>query len=406
MHPVSVSEIGNYIKKVLRDDLLLSNVTVRGELSSFTETARGHCFFRIKDASAVLKCVMFKRCSDPHMKEHIGMEVDVGGRIGAYPAGSEYQLIADSIVLHQPGVLFQELEMRKKKLQSEGLFATDKKRPIPAVPYRIGLITSDTGAAITDLVHVIRRRSPMTHILLYPSVVQGTNAAQSMIQALRYFNSRNDLSTVIIGRGGGSFEDLFCFNDEELVREVARSRYPIISAVGHESDTVLTDFAADLRAPTPTAAGELATRHVQDLVRDVDDTVGNMRHTMQGVLEDYSKELDMFHDALLRANPVLCLEKRQDQLQDMAKRLLQAKTSYFTEKEHALALFYHKLEASNPLGILQKGYAVVQKAGGVVTDSRELKPGDRVSMRFLHGQARSVIEQAFEEEETDGIQGL
>ena len=127
---------------------------------------------------------------------------------------------------------------------------------------------------------------------------------------------------------------------------------------------------------------------------------------MQGVLEDYSKELDMFHDALLRTNPVLCLEKRQDQLQDMAKRLLQAKTSYFTEKEHALALFYHKLEASNPLGILQKGYAVVQKAGGVVTDSRELKPGDRVSMRFLHGQARSVIEQAFEEEETDGIQGL
>ena len=293
--------------------------------------------------------------------------------------------------------------MRKRNCSQKAV-CDGQKRPIPAVPYRIGLITSDTGSDYRPCACDSQTFADDAYSFVSVGGT-GTNAAQSMIQALRYFNSRNDLSTVIIGRGGGSFEDLFCFNDEELVREVARSRYPIISAVGHESDTVLTDFAADLRAPTPTAAGELATRHVQDLVRMWMIPLETCGIQCREYWKIIQKSWTCF--TMRSCEPIRCSAwKTAGSAASMAKRLLQAKTSYFTEKEHALALFYHKLEASNPLGILQKGYAVVQKAGGVVTDSRELKPGDRVSMRFLHGQARSVIEQAFEEEETDGIQGL
>lgn len=403
MQPVSVSELGNYIKKVLRDDLLLSNVTVRGELSSFTETARGHCFFTVKDEQATLSCVMFQSCPDRSIPKSIGMEVIVQGQIAAYPQRSSYQLMAKSIRLHQQGTLFQQLEIRKQKLQEEGLFDAAKKRPLPALPHRIGLITSETGAAITDLVHVLQRRSPMTHLVLYPAIVQGTNAAASMVQALRYFNGRNDLSLVIIGRGGGSFEDLHCFNDEALVREVAASRHPIISAVGHESDTVLTDFAADLRAPTPTAAGELATPHVNELRRDVQDTGDRLRREMRLFLEEEEQLLEGIKENLLRANPSTRMEKLEGELHNVAERLVHAKKDGYIAREHALNLLEYRLEASNPLAILHKGYAVVQKKNCVVTDQAQLERGDPLHIRFLHGAAQAVVDTLYTGEEQDGI---
>lgn len=403
MQPVSVSELGNYIKKVLRDDPLLSNVTVRGELSSFTETARGHCFFSLKDDQSTLKCVMFKPSPDRTLAKSIGMEVDVQGQIAAYPQQSVYQMVAKDISLNRPGTLFVQLEMLKKKLQDEGLFDGAKKRPIPSVPHRIGLITSETGAAITDLVHVLRRRSPMTHLVLYPAIVQGQSAAASMIRALRYFNKRDDISTVIIGRGGGSFEDLFCFNDEELVREVAASRHPIISAVGHESDTVLTDFAADLRAPTPTAAGELATRHLLDLLGEVEKTGDALQREMRAMLDENEQMLDALKEQLLRGNPSSRMEKLAQELYGTAQQLYRANELAQKERSHRLKLLCYQLEASNPHAILTKGYAIVQKDCRVVTDSRTLVPNDALHIRFLHGSADAEVTQIHSEENTHGI---
>lgn len=404
MKPVSVSTLSEYIKSVLRDDLLLSNVTVRGELSSFKETARGHCFFSIKDERSVLQCALFESCPDSRLPESIGMEVDVQGNISTFPMQSGYRMLVKDVRLHtRQGQLHQQLEQRRKKLQDEGLFDREKKRPIPAFPHRIGLITSGTGAAITDLLHVIRRRSPMTHVVLYPTVVQGTSAPASMIAAIRYFDKRDDISTVIIGRGGGSFEDLFGFNDEALVRAVGASRHPIISAVGHESDTVLTDFAADLRAPTPTAAGELATRDVSELENEIYGWDHRLQREIRAILDEKGQLLDAVREDLLRRNPAVRMEKMESDLREWTNRLTRAVEETQQAKEHALSVCKVRLDASNPLAILHKGYAVVQKNGSVVTDSSVLAPGDALRVRFLKGQAQTEVTEIFTQEESHGV---
>ncbi len=403
MNPITVSELGNYIKQILRNDIILSNVTVSGELSSFSLTAKGHCFFTIKDKDATLKCAMFRKVPDASLSQSIGMEVVVTGAVNAYTATSTYQLVATQVERRQPGALYMELEMRKQALQKEGLFDRDKKRPIPGLPSRIAIITSPMGAAIHDLIHIIQRRSPMTTIELYPVMVQGKSAPESMIRALEYFNGRDDISTVIIGRGGGSFEDLYCFNDEDLVRAVAASRHPIISAVGHESDSVLTDYAADFRAATPTAAGEFATRVDVELKSELSQCAERMQRIVDHLWTDESDYLYAISEALLRQNPMQRMEHQQTTLNQLKQSLIQWAHSSRDKWSHQLEKLELRLQASNPNGILQKGYAIVQKEDRVITDASEVAPGDHISVRFQSSQLTASVQSVSKKGEEDGV---
>lgn len=395
MQPITVSELGNYVKRIFRDDVLLSDVTVRGELSNFSQTAKGHCFFTIKDKDATLNCAMFRRNPDPTLPSAIGMEVVVTGQVNAYPQRSSYQLIASSIERRQAGSLYLELEKLKQKLKEEGLFEVDRRRAIPTIPSKIAILTSPTGAAIHDLLHVIRRRSPMTDILFFPVLVQGQNAPASMIEALTLVNEIEDVSTVIIGRGGGSFEDLFCFNDEELVRAVARSRHPIISAVGHESDTLLTDLVADLRAPTPTAAGEFATKHVNELLTEIDTLKQGLDFTILEIWDGEYEYLEAISEALRRQNPTVRIDQHALELGTISEALIRTVQRRQERYEDALSVLSYRLEASNPLSILQKGYAVVQKEGKIVSDARAVKASDPIEIRFHDSKLAARVESVY-----------
>lgn len=391
MKALSVTEISEYLKKILRSDYLLSNVTVRGEISQMTKTASKHCFFSIKDKNdAVLNCVFF-RVKD-HMDDfRIGMEIIVQGAITTFPARSNYQLVATSVSMHQEGVLYKQLELLKQKLQEEGLFLQDKKRPIPKVPKAIGVITSSTGAAVHDLMHVIHRRMPMTDIIIYPSLVQGIDAPKALVQGIEFFNAFDGVDTVIIGRGGGSFEDLFAFQEEVVVRAVAASKHPIISAVGHEADVVLTDHAADLRAPTPTAAGELATLAQHQLHDTLDHLKQQFEKAFIEKLDDETLYLSHLYERLERKNPMtLCLAFER-QLEACQMRLNYSVQRQLEQRDHTLAMFETTLQAHNPYAVLRRGYAFVTKQNAVVSSIKNVKPQESIEITLYDGKINAKI---------------
>lgn len=403
MNPITVSQLGAYLKKIMRTDPLLSETTVIGELSSATVTQRGFTYFTIKDAEATLSCVMFKAQEDVDMRNSIGMELVVTGSVQVFPPQSRYQLVAQSIVLKQQGLLYAKLEQLKRKLSEEGLFATERKRAIPAKPHRIGLITSDRGAAVADMIQVIRRRSPMTHIRVYPTQVQGEAAAAQMVEAIRRFNEMDDLSTVIIGRGGGSFEDLFCFNDEHLVRAVAASRHPIISAVGHEVDTTLVDYAADVRAATPTAAAELATTDISVLRNEIDGLQSFLKRYLSSYRREETDRLNWLQEKLLRLSPRMRLSHSQTELTHLEAAMRRAVRDRYRDEVTQWKQFSVRLQASNPLSILKRGYAIVSQEGHALTDAESIRLTTPVDIQFYSGSALAWVHQIQEDKEVDGI---
>src|SRR5512134_1641005 len=256
----TVSKLTFYIRKLLEENEVLQDVWVQGEISNLSRPASGHVYFTLKDSSAALKCVMWKTSAlRLRMGLQDGMEVEVHGRIGVYEVSGQYQLYADQIRPVGEGALYQEFMRLKSMLEAEGLFASERKRPIPMFPHRIGIVTSATGAALRDMLNTLRRRLPLVEVILAPSPVQGVEAPPALVKALQSLVLQSP-DVILLARGGGSIEDLWAFNDERVVRAVANSRVPVICGVGHETDFTLSDFAADLRAPTPTAAAELATQ--------------------------------------------------------------------------------------------------------------------------------------------------
>lgn len=390
---VSVSELGDYINKVLQSDFLLSNVTVRGELSKATISGYKHCFFSIKDKNdTALNCVIFN-IKDQMQDLREGMEVLATGCIKAYPKQSRYQLVVISIEMFQEGILFKQLEELRRKLLEEGLFDQGRKRSISLYPKAIGIITSPTGAAIHDLIHTIHRRMPMIDIILYPSLVQGMDAPESLIQGIQYFNQMDIISTLIIGRGGGSFEDLFAFQEERLVRAVAASKHPIISAVGHEADVVLTDHAADLRAPTPTAAGEMATRTLVELHHELEQKNQFIKQSIVKRVEQDERKLEQFHEKIEKHNPLrVCIayEKVLDAWKIRTTFRLKEKTTHYA---HALELQKSALDAKNPYTILKRGYAIVTKQGNVISSIESTNRGDALEITFGDGMAHVIVEE-------------
>ncbi len=384
--PLSVSQLNDYLKMLLDGDRVLSNLFVRGEISNLTLARSGHIYFTLKDETGQIKAVMFRTYADRlRIRLADGMRVIVHGHVSLYGPSGQYQLYADELQPDGVGTLAMQFEQLKRRLEAEGLFDPDRKKPIPQIPTRVGIITSPTGAAIRDMIRISGRRFPAAEILLYPALVQGSEAAAELTVGVQFFDLSQLVDVIIIGRGGGSAEDLWAFNDEGLARAIAACSVPVISAVGHESDFTICDFVADLRAATPSAAAELAFPD-GDAIRA---WLLECRDRLQAAALKKTQSERRILDSLVQSR----VFRHPEQMLESAKmRLLRAEESLDRDasqemigKRERLARQCARLEALNPLSVLSRGYAAVSQGGRLVTRADTVACGDELQIRFADG---------------------
>jgi len=364
----TVSKLTFYIRNLIESDVSLQDVTVTGEISNLSRPASGHIYFTLKDANASLKCILWKTAAARlRLSMQEGMAVEVHGKIGIYEVSGQYQLYADQIKPVGEGALYQEFLRLKALLESEGLFDAERKRPIPELPRRIGIVTSATGAALRDMLNTLRRRLPLAEVMLAPSPVQGVEAPAALVKAIQLLNYQLP-DVILLARGGGSIEDLWAFNDERLVRAVAASNAPVICGVGHETDFTLCDFAADLRAPTPTAAAELATQvTLSDLAATVRDANRRLIASTLNLLTAQRSGLSALAASLRYASPERRLRSERQRLDDFSRRALSALVHHTQLQASHVDGLARRLESLSPLAVLARGYAVLtRKADGRV----------------------------------------
>lgn len=358
----TVSSLTKYIRDLLETDVPLQDAWVEGEISNLSRPASGHVYFTLKDAGASLRSVMWKpNVSRLKLSLQDGMGVVVHGKIGIYEVSGQYQLYADQIRPVGEGALFQEFQKLKALLETEGLFEMERKRSIPVFPKRIGIVTSATGAAIKDMLNTLRRRLPLAEVIFVPSPVQGEEASNKLVEALELLNKIDPPPDVILlARGGGSIEDLWAFNDERVVRAVAGSKVPVISGVGHETDFTLSDFAADLRAPTPTAAAELASQiMVSDLEDRLQDFGSRLTNLLTSFIDERHTTLSSLTDGLRFVSPARRIQSDRQHLDELARRSILGEMHRLKLEVSRLDGFNNRLEGLNPIHILERGYAIV-----------------------------------------------
>jgi exodeoxyribonuclease VII large subunit len=392
---ITVSELNEYLKMLFEYDEILRNIYIKGEISNFTNHYKtGHFYFSLKDAGGSVRAVMFRSsASKLKFKPENGMRVIVGGRVSVFPRDGQYQVYVDVMEPDGVGALYMAYEQLRAKLEKEGLFAEERKKPLPRFPKRIGIVTSPTGAAIRDMLHITGRRFPSAEIVLYPALVQGADAAASIARGIRYFNTKKSVDLLIVGRGGGSLEDLWAFNEELLVRAVADSALPVISAVGHETDFTLCDFAADLRAPTPSAAAELA-------VPDTEELLSSLGHMNDRISLAMNRRLARSRDRLGLLSASRMLKDPRAFIDDKRMALAMDEQALYTRMERILAAkraeFQYKtakMEALNPLAVVARGYSAVFDEKGVLVKSvSQLAPGDGVSFALTDGKVHARVE--------------
>jgi len=384
---LTVSQITFRIRKLLEDNPELQDVWVTGEISNLSRPASGHIYFTLKDKNASLKCVMWKtdaQRSRPALQE--GTAVEVHGKIAVYEPQGQYQLIANLIQAKGEGLLFQEFLRLKAMLEAEGLFDSDRKREIPTFPRTIGIVTSATAAALRDMLNTIRRRQPLARVILAPSPVQGVDAPPGLVNALASLNKQNP-DVILVARGGGSIEDLWAFNDERVVRAVAASKAPVISGVGHETDFTLCDFAADLRAPTPTAAAELATETtLDDLHAQLDQYSSRLTDLTLGLLADHQALTSTLAARLKYVSPERRIQSDTQSLDVLSRRAASAIIHRIQLQSARVDGISKRLQALNPEGILARGYAIItRKSDGKVVGSVSDAKGD-MNVRVRDGE--------------------
>jgi exodeoxyribonuclease VII large subunit len=358
----TVSRLTAYLRNLIETDAVLQDVTVTGEISNLARPASGHVYFTLKDANSSLKCVMWKTgAARLRLALQDGMAVEVHGRLGIYEVSGQYQLYVDQIKPVGEGALYQEFMRLKAMLEAEGLFDPARKRPIPNLPRSIGIVTSATGAALRDMLNTLRRRLPLAEVILAPSPVQGTEAPPALVHSLEALN-RLAPDVILIARGGGSIEDLWAFNDERVVRAVAASRAPVISGVGHETDFTLCDFAADLRAPTPTAAAELATQTTLDDLRDdLSAQEARLVSLTLGLLADQQAWNSSLAARLRYVSPERQIQSAAQRVDDLSRRALSALMHRIQLQASRVEGMASRLQALNPASILSRGYAIVTR---------------------------------------------
>ena len=391
---LTVSEITAYIKQLVDSDEVLSFAAVSGEISNFkAHYASGHLYFSLKDEGAQIKAVMFRSAAatlDFEPKD--GEAVKAYGRISVYPQGGQYQLYCTRLVRDGAGSLWQQYERLKKQLEAEGLFDEGRKRPLPRFPRRVGVITSRTGAAVRDIISVLTRR-PMTEIVFCGASVQGVEAPTELRRALRLMAEKGCVDSIIIGRGGGSIEDLWAFNDEMLVRDIAACPVPVISAVGHETDFTLCDFAADVRAPTPSAAAELAVPDRAEYVSLVNTLDARMKNALLSRISDMRLYVDSIASRGVMRSPLVSIERRRSELDGKKQLLISRMNAIRTQKKSSLLTLASGLNAMSPLNVLDRGYVFASDTDGRAVQSvKDVSIGQRLSLRFGDGIADAEIE--------------
>lgn len=399
---LSVTQINEYIRSLLASDEVLSMIVVRGEISNLTFHRSGHIYFTLKDENSVLKAVMF-RSSAQRVKFALkeGMNVIVYGRISLYTPSGQYQLYAEDIQPDGVGALYIAYEQIKERLAKEGLFDQSRKKTIPSFPGTVGIVTSPTGAAIHDMINVISRRFPMAKIVLYPALVQGENAYKSLIAGLKYFNSERSADVIIIGRGGGSMEDLWSFNNVELAYAISESELPIISAVGHESDFTICDFVADLRAPTPSAAAELAVPDFRVLKNTFRSYLSTLDNVLIADIQRYRNKINMISSSRVLASKQDLLNEYRMNLTLVTDKLDLAANGILKNKRYGFDILTAKLEAISPLNTLKRGFAIaLDTKGCAISSVSDVAINDTIDISFFDGSINVTVNEINKKEET------
>ena len=393
---ITVSELNEYLKMLFEYDEILRNVYVKGEISNFTNHYKtGHFYFSLKDAGGAVKAVMFRSSAAKlkFMPEN-GMRVILGGRVSVFPRDGQYQIYAETMEPDGIGSLYIAYEQLKAKLEKEGLFAEFRKKPLPKMPKRIGIVTSPTGAAIRDMIHILGRRFPAAEIVLYPALVQGEAAPASIIRGIQYFNSKKDVDVLIVGRGGGSIEDLWAFNNENLVRTIAASEIPVISAVGHETDFTLCDFVADMRAPTPSAAAEIAVPDTAELLHRVSRTEERLSLAVFRNIETNRAHLKRLASARSMTSPMNVIDDKRMALAMEEQRLAGRMEALIAKKRAGFIRDTAKLDALNPLAVIARGYsAIFDENGALIKSVSQTKEGDALSFMVTDGKIRAEVKE-------------
>ena len=390
-HILTVTHLTIQIKNLLEGNF--PDIWVEGEISNLSIPQSGHAYFTLKDEQSQIRSVLF-RSSQRFLKftlQH-GMQVICRGRVSVYEPRGEYQLIVDYIEPKGIGALQLAFEQLKAKLEKEGLFDLDHKRPLPLLPQRIGIITSPTGAAIRDMLRVIKRRHPRMHILIYPVPVQGIEAAPAIVEAIQYFNQNQNVDVMIVGRGGGSLEDLWAFNEEPVARAIYASKIPIISAVGHETDYTISDFVADLRAPTPSAAAEMVVKSEESFRESISSLESSLIKSIRQQIDLTRASLREF--TRLLGDPRRLLEQYVQRVDELTGRLATGLQHHVRRDRALLTALTAGLDHLNPLGILSRGYSVTRKLpeGVILKDASNVRPGDLLNTKLHNGEIVSRVE--------------
>jgi exodeoxyribonuclease VII large subunit len=394
MQVISVSQLNRYVKALLEGDKKLASVYIGGEISNFTDHYKsGHLYMSLKDEGAVVRAVMFRgSASKLKFKPENGMRVIVKARVSLYEKDGSFQIYIEEMQPDGVGALQIAYEQLKKRLAEEGLFDESRKRPIPRYPSRIGVITSPTGAAVRDIINVLGRRYPLAEVVLAPVLVQGEGAPPQLIKALKWMNRTDSADVIIIGRGGGSIEELWAFNDEGVARAVAESRIPVISAVGHETDFTICDFVADLRAPTPSAAAELAVPDREQLLSQLAKMQMIARRGAQAVWDASSHRLAVARSRRCLTSPLFYVEEQSMRLDYLTRSFVHAAQSHLGEYNRQLGAVSAKLDALSPLKVLARGYSIAYSGDRVVKRVSDVSSGDGLSLRVSDGVVECTVD--------------
>ena len=394
----AVSQINQYIKQQLDGDLLLQDLCISGELSNYKIYPSGHHYFTLKDAEGALRAVMFRSSAGRlRFRPENGMKVFATGRITVYPRDGAYQLYCNSLVPDGVGDLYVAFEQLKAKLQAEGLFDPAHKKPLPPYPHRIAIITSSAGAAIHDMLRILNRRYPLSKVMLLPVRVQGAEAPAEIAGAIRYANRWHLADVIITGRGGGSMEDLWAFNDERVARMIYASEIPVVSAVGHEPDVTISDFVADRRAATPSNAAEIVAPDQQELRQRLDAMQLRMLQSLQKQLQVDRRQVQLLSQARVLQDPMNYVLERRTRLAQLQKQLASAMRQRLAADRERFAKRAAALAAMSPLKVLGRGYALVKNGQKLVKSTNDAKPGDRLTLQLSDGTLPAIVARPTEE---------
>ena len=394
----SVGQVNTYIKNMFGQDYLLNRLYVKGEVSNCKYHTSGHIYFSLKDETGAIACVMFAaQRSNMKFRLSEGQRVIVLGSVRVYERDGKYQLYASDIVLDGIGLLYERYQALKKELEEMGMFAPEYKKPIPAYCKKVGIVTASTGAAIRDIMNISRRRNPYVQLILYPALVQGEMAAPSIVKGIETLDQMG-LDVIIVGRGGGSMEDLWAFNEEVVARAIFNCQTPVISAVGHETDTTIADYVADLRAPTPSAAAELAVYNIRDVLDKQENYKMRMNMAMSNRIRFLRKELETYELRIKNLSPAQQLLEKRTLAADLANQLEASMKNNLREKRFLLQMYIEKLNGLSPLKKLNQGYSFVADADGkAVTSIENIKESDEVTIHVTDGEIKALVK------ETKGI---